>query len=99
MVLTSVPRVVVIPDIDAGGAEKWSDGSQCWLKTLLPSMLSKPYILEYAHEIQIDEVFSWQEFVHLGETLLEQLLLRIPAAEVVSSLNNTLIGMERSLVL
>lgn len=78
----SVCRVVVIPDIDAGSAQKWSDGSECWLKTLLPSMLSKPYILEYAHGLRINKNFSWQEFVHLGAMLLEQLLLRIPAGEV-----------------
>ena len=62
----SVSRVVIIPDIDAGGAEKWSDGSQCWLKTLLPCMLSKPYILEYAHGFQIGEDFVVAgEYVHL----------------------------------
>lgn len=72
----------MIPDFDARSGETWSDGSQCWLKSLLPTWLPKAYVLEYEHGIRVDEDFSWQDCNRMGDVLLEKLLLKIPNTEV-----------------
>lgn len=55
-------------------------------------MLPEPYVLEYAHGLQLNEFFSWESFVQLGDTLLEQLLLRVSAVEVIPFLDDKSIG-------
>lgn len=56
-------------------------------------MLPRPYILEYMHGLQFNGSFPWQVLVLLGDTLLEQLLLRVSAVEVDMLLDKTSIGL------
>lgn len=70
-------RVVVVPDVGApADAKSWSDGSACWLSSVLPTIIARPQVLEFGYASSKGTEFSWEQLVHCGDTLLERLLSR-----------------------
>ncbi|KAF2120273.1 hypothetical protein BDV96DRAFT_642115 [Lophiotrema nucula] len=68
--------IVVIPETGTQSASSWSDGSSCWLKTLLPDVIQNVLVVEYYHDVPVYRDFAWQHLAEKGDTLLEQLLRR-----------------------
>ncbi len=77
--------VIVVPELgSSSAAEAWSDGSSCWLSTVLPEVLGRPYILEFRHIFPDNDAFEWQQVLRAGDVLLDRLVDRARSPLVCS---------------
>lgn len=69
--------VVAIPDIGRpSSAKEWSDGTDCWLLSILPGLIDNPELLEFQYVNENGTTFSWTMLLDAGDHLLEQLLVK-----------------------
>ena len=73
---------MVIPEIGSRTAATWSDGTGCWLQSLLPAIAHDAHVLEFLYAEKILADFSWQNLVSCGDSLLEDLLSVAASADV-----------------
>ena len=67
--------MIITPELgNLSDIELWSDGSACWLETLLPQIFGSPLVLEFRHGLPNLDVFSWQQIVYAGDTLLDNMV-------------------------
>ena len=67
--------VIAIPEFDIPSVLTWREGSDCWLSTRMPSILTDVCILSFEPGFSSKEDFSWRKLLSQGDSLLEQMLV------------------------